>query len=164
MFAGDKPSRPGAARKRAKRHFSQQSLIIELAPNTIKPAVSMIPLSRPPVLQRKRVFMQTVKCNGWWEQDYLGRQPMNELQLAFRDGKIHGFGNDIVGSFSLTGFVSADNVTLVKQYAAAHQVDYLGTFDGEGTFQGFWKINDFGGRWFIKIESLEDASHVFIDL
>ena len=108
--------------------------------------------------------MQKMECNGWWEQDHLGRQSIDDLQLTFLDGEIYGTGHDIVGSFYLAGVVSAERVTLVKQYIGAHQVDYPGTFDGEGTFQGFWKINDFGGRWFIRIESVESGPAEIIDV
>jgi len=114
-------------------------------------------------LRKVDQLIQTVHCQGWWEQSGLGRQPMNELQLSFWDGEILGQGHGIVGQFILNSFVQADNVTLVKKYIGAHQIDYPGTFDGEGTFQGFWKTHRLGGRWLISIES-SNAPDTIIDI
>ncbi|MFY9252372.1 MAG: hypothetical protein WAO83_02875 [Fuerstiella sp.] len=108
--------------------------------------------------------MQTVNCHGWWEQSGLGRQPMHDLQLSFKEGEIQGSGYDIIGQFVLHGFVRADNVTLVKKYIGQHQVDYPGAYDGEGTFQGFWKMSEFGGRWLVKIQSTTFGKNDIVDI
>ena len=76
---------------------------------------------------------------------------MNKLQLGFNDGEIVGQGEDVVGEFVLSGRLNEGQTTLLKQYIGAHQVSYPGSFDGEGTLQGFWNINEIGGRWMIKV-------------
>jgi hypothetical protein len=42
-------------------------------------------------------------------------------------------------------------VAIVKQYLGQHSVDYLGTYDGEGTMHGMWRIGWFGGKRVIKV-------------
>lgn len=89
---------------------------------------------------------------GWWEQNGLGRQPMDQLQIDFANGHLSGSGADIVGLFSLKGIVAADGKVLIhKKYFGKHSVDYVGQYDGEGTFYGTWKIELFGGHWSIKL-------------
>ena len=96
--------------------------------------------------------MSLVHCEGWWEQAEFGRQPMDPLTVEFDTGRISGSGNDIVGLFTLTGTIEGGNVAIVKQYIGQHSVDYVGTFDGEGTMHGRWGIAGwFGGNWMIKI-------------
>lgn len=99
------------------------------------------------------------RCEGWWEQDYFGRQEMDDLRIAFDGRKLRGAGVDVVGAFTLEGTVSeAGAVAIVKQYVGRHQVDYFGRSDGEGTFSGVWRIGELGGRWTIKIGRLESSS------
>ncbi|MEZ6132213.1 MAG: hypothetical protein R3C59_26430 [Planctomycetaceae bacterium] len=99
--------------------------------------------------------MDVVRCEGWWEQAGYGRQPMHGLRLRFDDRLIVGEGFDIIGPFTLEGFIRQGVVNLQKHYKDAHSVDYPGTFDGEGTLQGHWSIHGFGGRWLIKVVALE---------
>jgi hypothetical protein len=108
--------------------------------------------------------MQTVQCTGWWEQNGLGRQPMETLRLRFEEHQIVGAGTDVVGEFTLHGLVKESDVTIQKQYIDAHTVDYHGTFDGEGTLQGVWSIFGVGGRWLIKVVGLEHGSAEIQDL
>lgn len=103
--------------------------------------------------------MQLVRCDGWWEQQGLGRQLMTNLQLGFRDGEIIGQGEDVIGEFVLSGRLKDGQTTLLKQYIGAHQVNYPGSFDGEGTLQGLWSINEIGGRWLIKIVGSATAAN-----
>ena len=87
----------------------------------------------------------------------MGRQPMDPLELAFRDGKVSGAGNDIVGPFTIAGQIDGDKALLTKQYVGAHRVDYPGSFDGEGTMQGLWSIYGFGGKWLIRIAKTQPS-------
>ncbi len=34
--------------------------------------------------------MMEIQAEGWWEQDFLGRQNMNQLVLNFHDGVVTG--------------------------------------------------------------------------
>src|SRR5689334_2599846 len=88
--------------------------------------------------QRSRdVEAADMPCEGWWEQDILGRQPMRELLLRFEGGQIAGSGHDIVGPFTIAGTIAADgNVAMVKRYVGAHAVRYVGSYDGEGLMWG----------------------------
>ncbi len=97
------------------------------------------------------LILSAVTCTGWWEQPGLGRQPMNALQLRFNNGRIFGSGVDVVGDFLVEGTVDAGTVAFTKQYVDAHDVQYTGTFDGEGTLQGVWSIFGVGGRWLIRV-------------
>jgi hypothetical protein len=72
-----------------------------------------------------------------------GRQPMGPLLLRFHEGRIEGEGRDIVGPFTFTGEYDENGVVrMVKQYHGRrhHQVVYVGTYDGEGTIFGEWRI------------------------
>lgn len=44
---------------------------------------------------------------------------------------------------------------MIKHYIDQHDVEYLGTYDGEGTMSGHWKLAGFSGRWMIWITRLE---------
>lgn len=100
--------------------------------------------------------MSPVACEGWWEQRGLGRQPMAQLHLSFDEGNVHGSGTDIIGLFTFTGRLDCGKVVLVKQYMGKHRVDYIGDFDGEGTFHGTWRVGLYGflELWMIKIVSV----------
>lgn len=97
---------------------------------------------------------QKVHCEGWWEQGGFGRQAMLQLQLQIDGNLISGTGTDIVGPFTLSGVRVDEKVTIKKQYIARHSVEYHGTYDGEGTMSGLWRIGFWGGKWLIKIVSL----------
>ena len=91
-----------------------------------------------------------VQCDGWWEEAGYGRQPMLQLQLRISDGQITGNGTDIVGPFTFAGTINDGGVVaMIKQYIGQHQVDYLGTYDGEGTMYGEWRVGPFRDRWAI---------------
>ena len=91
------------------------------------------------------------KGEGWWEQDWHGRQPMHELQLAISGDRLSGKGWDMVGPFTLQGQVTGNLVTIIKQYLGRHRVEYYGTYDGEGLLAGQWRIPPFVGRWSIAL-------------
>jgi hypothetical protein len=96
----------------------------------------------------------TAQCEGWWEQNFHGRQPMLDLTLQFRGEEIHGSGRDIVGLFTIRGTLNAQGeVFLVKQYQGRHSVKYFGRYDGEGVLAGEWRIFFDHGRWAIKIKT-----------
>ena len=95
--------------------------------------------------------MTQTACTGWWFQQGYGRQPMEDLVLQFDGGLITGSGTDIIGAFTFAGEMESGEVNLLKQYIGQHSVDYIGTFDGEGTMQGDWFIGSFTGEWLIKI-------------
>jgi hypothetical protein len=91
-------------------------------------------------------------CEGWWEQVYFGRRPMERLTLSFDAGRVSGSGVDIVGRFTFEGRIDeAGGVALIKQYVGGHSVDYLGLYDGEGTLSGHWRIGADRGAWMITI-------------
>jgi hypothetical protein len=83
---------------------------------------------------------------GYWDQEMFGRQPMGPLVLQFRGGRIKGEGRDIVGPFTFKGeYDEHGAVSMVKQYHGRRrqQVFYQGTYDGEGTIFGKWRIPPF---------------------
>ncbi|MCU0876397.1 MAG: hypothetical protein MUF06_01210 [Pirellulaceae bacterium] len=95
----------------------------------------------------------SIACAGWWEEVGYGRQPMHQLKLRISGSQISGSGTDIVGPFTLQGTISAGGgVAMVKQYLGQHQVDYLGTYDGEGTMFGEWRLGPFSDRWAISFQ------------
>jgi hypothetical protein len=83
------------------------------------------------------------RWRGFWDQAGLGRQAMRELLLQFSSGQIEGHGLDTVGPFTFHGtYDGIRNVTLLKKYRH-HEVDYQGSYDGEGTIFGEWSIGVF---------------------
>lgn len=80
--------------------------------------------------------MSFLHCEGWWEQDGYGRQPMEQLRIEFDGGNIRGSGTDIVGLFALNGTILEGKVAIVKQYLGQRRVDYLSTYDGDGAMHG----------------------------
>lgn len=93
----------------------------------------------------------TSRCVGWWEQDFYGRQPMEDLQLCIAGNRIWGKGTDVIADFTFEGKLREDGmVELIKQYLDQHSVVYVGQYDGEGTLAGTWDINGYRGKWHIK--------------
>lgn len=93
-----------------------------------------------------------VPCQGWWEQVFYGRQPMEDLALSLDGRRLEGSGSDVVGRFSLAGFVAADGrVSIEKSYRGRHTVLYEGQFDGEGRMWGVWALPGYDGRWMIEL-------------
>ena len=91
-----------------------------------------------------------VPCEGWWEQVFHGRQPMDGLRLAVAGHEINGVGTDIIGPFTLQGLISDDGrVSILKDYLGRHSVRYEGQHDGEGRMWGVWSLPGFNGRWMI---------------
>ena len=103
---------------------------------------------------------QNVYCEGWWEQDGYGQQPMRDLRLSFEFDMVKGTGTDMIGDFELEGSIAGTTITLNKQYKGAHSVTYLGIWDGEGTYQGSWNVSGAVGRWLIKVVSAESGSGI----
>ncbi len=94
----------------------------------------------------------TVPCRGWWEQDFYGRQPMEDLAVTVAGRSLVGAGRDVVGRFSLDGFVAADGrVSIEKRYVGRHSVFYEGQTDGEGRLWGMWALPGYRGRWMIEL-------------
>ncbi len=61
--------------------------------------------------------MSDVRCEGWWEQDGFGRQPMAELLLRFESSQLVGSGVDIIGPLPcedrlITRMLPSSNVIL----------------------------------------------------
>jgi hypothetical protein len=93
-----------------------------------------------------------LQCEGWWEQEGFGRQPMQQLCLQFAAGAISGAGVDIIGPFTLEGTISNDaRVLILKQYIGRHRVQYFGKYDGEGLLWGDWRIGLLTGPWLIRL-------------
>ena len=68
---------------------------------------------------------------------------MRKLVLRFSAGEVEGSGTDLIGPFTFQGTYASDgSVTLVKHYRR-HNVQYKGTYDGEGTIFGEWSIGKF---------------------
>lgn len=100
-----------------------------------------------------------VECEGWWHQGWCGRQPMHDLRLTFQEGTIQGSGTDIIGPFIFRGILSEHGaVVLRKHYLGQHEVEYLGTFDGEGGFSGEWTVGCDHGPWMIRLRRTERDS------
>ena len=76
---------------------------------------------------------------------------MDNLELAFHDGRITGSGTDIIGPFTFDGELNSGRVLIRKQYLGRHHVEYHGTFDGEGTLSGVWNIFNMTGNWMIRV-------------
>lgn len=88
---------------------------------------------------------------GFWEQDPYGRQPMVDVRLELRGGRVQGSGRDVIGEFTFRGSYDADgSVRLVKQYLGKHEVLYLGQYDGEGVVFGQWSIGWDSGKFALK--------------
>ena len=104
-------------------------------------------------------------CEGWWEQRGWGRQDMQELTLAFDGERVSGSGHDMVGVFRFEGTIDAQGrVAMVKRYFGKHNVDYVGTYDGEGLLQGQWRMWDYDrGTWLIWIKKGSAASESEIE-
>ena len=81
---------------------------------------------------------------GFWVQEYWGRQAMTPFFLRFADGKVSGEGKDVVGRFTFTGISDEGTglLRLVKQYIGRHSVLYVGQPDGEGSILGTWHIGE----------------------
>lgn len=77
---------------------------------------------------------------GFWEQQFYGRQFMEDFTLRFNDGVITGGGRDIIGIFVIKGEYETGKISFVKQYIGRHQVIYTGQYDGEGSIHGTWVI------------------------
>lgn len=100
--------------------------------------------------------MNQQRCTGWWEQDYLGRQPMEGLMIQIHEGKITGSGYDMVGSFTFEGTVDENqNVLMHKHYLGQHQVVYKGEYDGNNLLWGIWSVNWMTGAWEIRLRDAE---------
>jgi hypothetical protein len=81
---------------------------------------------------------------GFWQQTGWGRQPMREFQLKFRQKKVTGQGQDMIGPFTIHGTfdLATGSVAFRKQYVGAHAVTYIGRPDGEGSILGTWTIDN----------------------
>jgi sarcosine oxidase delta subunit len=91
-------------------------------------------------------------CEGWWEQAGCGRQPMLDLMIQVAGGRITGSGDDMIGQFTFNGTLSeTGHVAMIKQYIGQHKVYYVGSYDGEGTMWGHWRLAFGCGRWLITI-------------
>ncbi len=93
------------------------------------------------------------RWEGFWVQEFWGRQAMTPFSLHFADGKVTGEGKDVIGRFTFSGtYDSATGaVRMVKQYLGKHQVLYAGRPDGEGSIQGTWSLGpDWTGPFLIR--------------
>ena len=98
--------------------------------------------------------MVKLQCSGWWEQAGYGRQAMEQLELNFEDGSLNGTGTDIVGDFMLRGRISGPSIRLLKHYIGQHEIEYDGTYDGEGVYYGRWNYGGcMGGKWLIRVSA-----------
>lgn len=56
-------------------------------------------------------------------------------------------------------FYDSGQITIVKHYINQHDVLYLGTSDGEGTFAGHWEVSEDRGDWLISLGRSKDRSN-----
>jgi hypothetical protein len=86
------------------------------------------------------------RWEGFWVQEFYGRQPMTPFTLEFANGTVTGRGQDVIGRFTFSGTYDETDgtVRLVKQYVGKHRVLYVGRPDGEGSIQGTWSL---GSGW-----------------
>lgn len=97
-----------------------------------------------------------IQCEGWWEQDGYGRQPMNELRVVISNGRVQGSGDDVVGPFTFQGTIDENGeAALLKRYIGQHIVDYFGRYDGEGVLSGHWHVGGLTGVWLIRLRDVE---------
>jgi len=61
--------------------------------------------------------MHRLKCSGWWEQPWFGRQPMENIELRFEDGQLSGRGTDMVGDFVFKGATTGERIYLLNTTA-----------------------------------------------
>jgi hypothetical protein len=93
------------------------------------------------------------RCDGWWQQTGYGRQTMRDLYLEFAAGQINGSGRDLIGQFSFRGTMDpAGRIAMKKQYIGLWNVDYTGTYDGEGLLFGHWQIGALTDQWLIRLK------------
>ncbi len=98
------------------------------------------------------------RWDGFWVQEYVGRQAMTPFTLRFAEGQVTGDGRDMVGPFTFRGEYAevTGEVRMVKQYYTEggrrrHQVLYIGRPDGEGSIQGTWSIGpDYLGPFLLR--------------
>jgi hypothetical protein len=93
------------------------------------------------------------RWEGFWVQEYYGRQTMREFLLGFSSGNITGRGSDVIGRFNISGAydIQTGHVLMVKQYIGKHMVRYVGDPDGEGCIQGTWSIGpDWSGPFLLR--------------
>jgi len=103
--------------------------------------------------------MAIIRFEGWWEQSGLGRQPMHNLMIEFVNDQLEGNGDDLVGSFVLSGHLQGDQIAIRKQYLGKHVIDYHGKSEGEGIYSGDWSFGGLvGGKWWIRARSIADGS------
>jgi hypothetical protein len=98
--------------------------------------------------------------SGFWIQTGIGRQTMR-LSLAFSDGKVKGFGTDIIGRFTFEGTYDLETgrCLMTKQYEAAHRVQYDGVNEGDGMWLwGVWRMQMDRGGFHLWPESEEDPT------
>ena len=60
--------------------------------------------------------MDQVPCEGWWEQEGFGRQPMWQLLIGFDGHRLNGSGIDVVGQFTMQGKCDQGRLVIIKQY------------------------------------------------
>ena len=95
---------------------------------------------------------ELLPAEGWWEQVFHGRQPMEDLHVAVFGRIVDGRGTDIIGPFTLEGHLADDGrVSISKEYVGRHVVRYEGQHDGEGRMWGVWALPGHHGRWMITV-------------
>jgi hypothetical protein len=98
--------------------------------------------------------------SGFWIQDGMGRQTMR-LTLSFSGGKVSGHGTDIIGRFTFEGTydLKTGRCLMVKQYEAAHRVQYDGVNEGDGMWLwGVWRMEIGRGGFHLWPEGEEDPT------
>jgi len=87
---------------------------------------------------------------GRWRGYYVqfGRRADMELNLEFRDGDVHGEGEDPVGWFIITGTYDVDDgkVLVQKEYLGRHTVIYDGVAGADRHLRGDWTFRHSQGR------------------
>jgi hypothetical protein len=140
-FAGRLPTSRFVARRPGYRNDG--SSVSGLDPSATNPGDSSMP---------EASATDFTPCDGWWEQAFHGRQPMEGLHLTIDGRVVGGLGTDIIGPFTLHGLITEDGrVSIQKDYLERHSVRYEGQHDGEGRMWGVWALPGMNGRWMIAL-------------
>jgi hypothetical protein len=97
---------------------------------------------------------------GFWIQRGWGKHQMS-LSLAFVNGRVIGYGRDVVGRFDFSGMYDLKTrcVRMVKQYERAHRVGYNGANQNDGMWVwGMWTVGEDRGGFHIWPEGEDDPT------
>lgn len=83
------------------------------------------------------VIPQSNRWKGYWEQGF--KRGEMDCVITISGSQITGYGSDLVGNFTWTGYISGRKVNIIKQYYGKHKVSYEGTMI-DNSINGNWAI------------------------